>query len=210
MMWGVGGVFEPKERTELQEWLREKGAPLPRIKENETIFEYTINIDAQGNVDWKAIDPPVWKVPSRIEFSQLLLPTVDSFRAETMIKYIANQPKSSISNKSVLTIGGPGTAKTSSILMFANKFNPDNMLFHRINFSSATLPIHFQISIESVCETKIRKGFGPKDGKLMTVFVDDFSMPEKNEWGDQITLEIVRQLMEDSFFYRLEKNERGN
>lgn len=94
--------------------------------------------------------------------------------------------------------------------MYANKFDNSHMLFHRINFSSATFPPHFQSSIETVCETKIRKGFGPKDGKLMTVFIDDLSMPEKNEWGDQITLEIVRELMEDSGFYRLEKHERGN
>ena len=40
------------------------------------------------------------------------------------------------------------------------------------------------MSIDSVCESKVKKGYGPKDGKMMTVFIDDLSMPEKNKWGD--------------------------
>lgn len=89
------------------------------------------------------------------------MPTVDSFRAELLMGYITNQPKSILGYNATLLLGGPGTAKTSSVLTYANKFDKQIMLFKRINFSSATTPSMMQSNIEAECDFKVGKDFAP-------------------------------------------------
>jgi len=57
-----------------------------------------------------------------LQFSQILMPTVDSFRVEKLLNYTLNQPKFNLCQKATLLLGGAGTAKTSSVLMYADKF----------------------------------------------------------------------------------------
>ncbi|MCP4294573.1 MAG: hypothetical protein GY786_03105 [Proteobacteria bacterium] len=45
------------------------------------------------------------------------MPTIDSARVALMINYL------NANKGSTLLIGGPGTAKTSSVLMYSNKFD---------------------------------------------------------------------------------------
>ena len=125
--------------------------------DKETIFDYYIDYQTK---QWTLWQPEEWTPPKRIAFSQLLIPTSDSTRAEYIIDKVAklkiwrSEKRKELNHLHTLLVGGPGTAKTSVMLMYTSKFDSEVMLFKRINFSSATTPWNFQESIESELEKK--------------------------------------------------------
>jgi dynein heavy chain len=215
--WGFAGLCEDDERKKFGEKLIEiceaaamKDA-LPTLKGDESIFEYVPDwTDKQRN--WKLWAPSDWKAPKKLIFSMLLIPTMDSCRAEYMIDQIAqmDRVRTPPCFKSSLMVGAAGTAKTSTALMYLSKQDREVYLSKRINFSSATTPHGLQKTIEAEVERKTGKTFCPPGGKKMFVFLDDCSMPLVNTWGDQITNELSRQLFEFNGFYFLDKDKRGD
>jgi dynein heavy chain len=107
-------------------------------------------------------------------------------------------------------VGAEGTATTSVQPMFLAKQNQNQMLAKRINFSSATTPGMTQYSIKAELDKRGGKNYGPPNGKEMTMFFDDVSMPDVNKWGGQTTLELVHLAVEYGGFCFLDKDKRGN
>ncbi|CAM9799127.1 unnamed protein product [Ectocarpus fasciculatus] len=204
--WTVGGLLEADDRVKFHEFISkyDKRGMMPPAGAGETIFEYFFSADTNDWVLWK---PPVWEYPAnteKLDFSNLLVPTMDSTRAQYNIFHVHKQ------KKAVCLIGGEGTAKTSTALMFFATLDQNEMLVKRVNFSSLTTPFMCQSAVEVELEKRGGRNFGPPGGKAMTIFMDDMSMPEINKWGDQPTLEMVRLIVEFGGFCFLDKDKRGD
>ncbi|EJK46835.1 hypothetical protein THAOC_34479 [Thalassiosira oceanica] len=206
LCWSVGALLEANDRMKFDTWLRRQDSSkriMPRVQEGETVYEYYVD---SRTGEWQPWKPPQWTYPGgdKLDFSNLLVPTMDSTRAQHVIRTVHRQ------KGPVLVVGAEGTAKTSTQLMFLAEQDPATMLTKRINFSSATTPGMAQYSIEAELDKRGGKNFGPPNGKKMTIFFDDVSMPEVNKWGDQTTLELVRLAVEHGGFYFLDKDKRGD
>jgi dynein heavy chain len=216
VMWGFGGLLDSEMRKRLwekfAEMLEANGAKdaIPPCRDDQTVFEFVPDWHEKSR-PWKQWQPSEWKPPKKLQFASLLIPTMDSVRAEYLMTIIAGQEKTRTPPcfKSSMMVGAPGTAKTSTALMYMSQFTQETMLSKRFNFSSATLPMGFQKSIESEIERKTGRTFCPPGGKKMTFFIDDASMPIVNKWGDQVTNELTRQLIEMGGVYFLQKDKRG-
>ena len=212
MTWGVGGLLEGDDRKKWDVYMRERAgenvdALFPTVeKEEDTIYDYWVDETSGEWIRWKADS---WEYPhvphgQKLNYATLLVPTADSTRSLYIIK------QNQVNSGPVLITGSQGTAKTSTALMWADTFDPAVMGLKFINFSSASNMIGFQNAIEESLDKRGGKNFGPPNGKSLTVFVDDVSMPTINEWGDQPTNEIVRQIVEFNNFAFLEKDKRGD
>ncbi|XP_050432698.1 dynein axonemal heavy chain 5 [Adelges cooleyi] len=205
LVWGLGALLETADRLKFHTYLNDNFAsvldlPSSTAQPDAQVFDFFVTDEGQWD-HWNTVMASTTQAEtsSGSDYSQVLVPILESVRITYLINTIAKQ------EQPVLLIGEQGSGKTVMMKSYMKISKADLYLNRSFNFSSATSPYQFQKTIESYVEKRLGNTFGPPGGLKMIVFIDDINLPEVNEWGDQITNEIVRQTMDMKGFYSLEK-----
>ena len=88
---------------------------MPNVDSGETLYEYKFDKATKNWSKWQAAN---WERTPGASFASLLIPTMDSSRADYLIHIVLSLPLNHELRKEVLLVGGAGTAKTSTIFMY--------------------------------------------------------------------------------------------
>ena len=147
---------------------------------------------------WEEKLSSAWKPPPDAPFYKILVPTVDTTRYTYLLTAFMR------AERHTLITGDVGVGKTSVVFNALYSLD-ESFVFSNLNFSAQTSSVRVSEGIESRVEKRTKDTFAPPGGKKLIVFIDDFNMPEKEIFGAQPPLEILRQWMQYEFWYDLKK-----
>ena len=216
MTWSLGGCVVSSDRRGFNIWLRRllngdvqevknKGKKItPNIPDSGSYYDY---IFIPEKMEWKHwteaeitdINAPI---PNSLQPNEIIVATVDTVRYTYLLEKTI---KASIPH---LFCGNTGTGKTvyvKDVLM--NKLDQNKYLNVEIGFSAQTSANQVQDTVDNKVDVKRGKGrYGPPPEKLCVVFVDDLNMPEKEYYGAQPPVEILRQFLDQGGWFDRKEN----
>eukprot|EP00392_Amoebophrya_sp_AT5.2_P006221 g6231.t1 len=200
LAWGIGGSItaatRPQFSAEAWELIEANRGDLEgfSLKKDTSIYDMCYDVEAKKWVKWDDTVPK-FTIPPRAEYDKIVVPTTDSIRMMfTASRLLENE-------RHVLIPGNTGTGKSILMAQYLQKNAPDYMQSVFINFSAQTQVNQFQDLIDSKLEKRRRGVYGPSAGKKLVLFVDDLNMPQKEFYGAQPPIELIRMWMDHGGWY---------
>ncbi|CAJ1432850.1 unnamed protein product [Effrenium voratum] len=172
----------------------QEGIRLEGLDQGALIYDYFYDIQKGEWIPWMQTIP-TFEIPRGARYEEIVVPSVDSVRLVYAFQILITH------DKHVLCPGATGTGKSVNISMWLQKQAPENFQGVFVNFSAQTHVNQFQDLIDGKLEKRRRGVYGPPAGKKMVLFVDDLNMPQKEYYGAQPPIELLRQWHDHGGWY---------
>uniref|UniRef100_A0A0G4IFQ9 AAA+ ATPase domain-containing protein n=1 Tax=Chromera velia CCMP2878 TaxID=1169474 RepID=A0A0G4IFQ9_9ALVE len=191
LIWSVGAALVDEERRKFDEFLRKTAN---RSLSKGLLYDFYYDLKLGKWISWEECVPE-YKPPPDIQFTKILVPTVDTVRYSWLLESFMGQ------NRPTLFVGESGTAKTVTVQSWLDSLDAESNCQLVINFSSRTSSMDFQKTIEDNIDKRTGRIFGPPSGKTMRIFIDDLSMPKVDIYGTQQPLALLKFVVERMHMY---------
>eukprot|EP00698_Gefionella_okellyi_P021811 TRINITY_DN713_c0_g5_i1.p1 TRINITY_DN713_c0_g5~~TRINITY_DN713_c0_g5_i1.p1 ORF type:complete len:2528 (-),score=851.46 TRINITY_DN713_c0_g5_i1:18-6647(-) len=195
LIWSVGAAVDEEGRRKIDMFLRELDSSFPGGS-RDTVYDFYVNKKSRVWVKWEEKIIAGWRPqPANLPFYKIVVPTVDTVRHQFLIEaLVAN-------HKHVLVVGGTGTGKTMMVQHTLAQLEPTQWSVLIMNFSAQTNSAKVQDIMENNMERRTKESLAPPGGRHLVTFIDDLNMPQKDTFGSQPPLELIRQWVDYSFWY---------
>ncbi|XP_045475837.1 dynein axonemal heavy chain 3 [Harmonia axyridis] len=136
---------------------------------------------------WADTVDKIQQIPATAKVSELIITTNQSCLQRFFLKMCMSK------EIPILFVGPTGTGKTAVVLDNLINLPKEKYLPNVLNFSARTNSTMTQEMVMAKLDKRRRGVFGPSMGKKCVLFVDDVGMPQKEQWGAQPPIELLRQ-----------------
>ncbi|KAH9490581.1 Dynein heavy chain 12, axonemal [Bulinus truncatus] len=167
--------------------------------QDNTVYDYFYDQKGRGSwLHWNMLIKVVERENVKPNIREMLVQTVDTARYTYLMDlHIA-------SGRPLLFVGPTGTGKSAYVSKkMMHDLPQDKFIASILTFSAQTSANQTQDIIMSKLDRRRKGVFGPRPGKKCIIFVDDMSMPQKEVYGAQPPIELLRQFIDHGHWYDL-------
>ena len=136
-----------------------------------------------------------FEISRQATYESIFVPTQDT----TQVNYLTSRLLPSC--RSVLIFGSSGVGKSLLTEKWLSTADSEKFVACTFNCSAQTSAGSLQDAVEERLEKRRRGVFGPPVGKSLVLFIDDLNLPQKEVFGAQPPLELLRQWHDHKGWY---------
>jgi len=208
LCWSIGAAVDEAGREKFDKELREIADPQYPGTAGNTVFEFFVNVKKKDWALWRTKVDKSWRPKKGTSFFSIYVPTLDTVRYQFLVNTMLKD------RRYPLLVGNTGTGKTCcavNCLGDGGILPEEKIVTLTLNFSAATSSNATQQTLETRLEKRQRANLGPVGGReRLIVFIDDLNMPRKDEYGSQPPIELMKQWIDNRFWYDRKKQTKKN